>query len=80
MVLRNLRRYTDYVLMELLAIMSRVMLVVFLMSNQYVRKVLYHLYAIELSSEVLKGIVEVHAIRLFKCVAVEVPFIALTSH
>ena len=56
------------------------MLVVFLMSNQYIRKVLYHLYAIELSSKELKGIVEAHAICLFQPVAVKVPFVALTSH
>ena len=80
MIFCDLRWYTDNVFMELLAVMPRVMLILFRMPHQKVRKVLYHLYVIKLSSEVLKGLVEFHAVSFSKHIAVEVPLIALTTH
>ena len=80
MIFCDLRWYTDNMFMELLAVMPRVMLILFRMTHQKVREVLYHLYVIKLSSDVLKGLVEFYAASLCEHITVEVPLIAFTTH
>ena len=48
--------------------------------SERIREVLYHIYVIKLSSDVLKGLVEFLAASLCEHITVEVPLIAFTTH